>query len=100
MCFKNGFFQIASIFYYFNGKQGLYQAVVELVTSHFMEESEYCDRMLIMSQSTSLAMGIPDEIRSLARSEDRPEPSIEDAFIALAEGKVTLERTVEESRGG
>ena len=73
---------------------------MELVTSHFMEESEYCDRMLIMSQGTSLAMGTPDEIRSLARSEDRPEPSIEDAFIALAEGKVTLERTVEESRGG
>ncbi len=62
------------------------QGVTVVVTTHFMEESEYCDRMLIMSQGESLAMGTPAEIRALARSKENPEPTIEDAFIALAEG--------------
>jgi ABC-2 type transport system ATP-binding protein len=62
------------------------QGVTVVVTTHFMEEAEYCDRMLIMSQGASLALGTPDEIRSLARSEQTPDPSIEDAFVALARG--------------
>ena len=56
-----------------------------VVTTHFMEEAEYCDRMLIMSRGAELAMGTPAEIRALAASHDHPDPSIEDAFIALAE---------------
>ena len=62
--------------------------VTVVVTTHFMEESEYCDRMLIMSHGETLAMGTPDEIRGLVRSEDNPEPTIEDAFIALALGQI------------
>jgi len=57
------------------------------VTTHFMEESEYCDRILIISQGERLAMGTPAQIRSLVRSQERPDPTIEDAFIALAEGR-------------
>ena len=64
------------------------QGVTVVVTTHFMEESEYCDRMLIMSQGESLAKGTPSEIRSLARSKENPNPTIEDAFIALAEGNI------------
>jgi ABC-2 type transport system ATP-binding protein len=64
------------------------QGVTVVVTTHFMEESEYCDRMLIMSRGEKLAMGTPDEIRALARTADKPEPTIEDAFIALATGEV------------
>jgi ABC-2 type transport system ATP-binding protein len=64
------------------------QGVTVVVTTHFMEESEYCDRLLIMSQGESLAMGTPSEIRGLARSKENPEPTIEDAFIALAEGTI------------
>jgi len=51
-----------------------------------MEEAEYCDRMLIMSQGRELATGTPGEIRALARTASHPDPTIEDAFIALAEG--------------
>lgn len=60
--------------------------VTIVVTTHFMEEAEYCDRMLIMSQGRELATGMPSEIRALARTEALPDPTIEDAFIALAEG--------------
>ncbi len=65
------------------------QGVTVVVTTHFMEESEYCDRMLIMSQGENLAMGTPSEIRALVRSKENPEPTIEDAFIALAQGEIT-----------
>jgi ABC-2 type transport system ATP-binding protein len=64
------------------------QGVTVVVTTHFMEESEYCDRMLIMSLGETLAMGTPAEIRALARTTENPEPTIDDAFIALAEGTV------------
>ncbi len=65
------------------------QGVTVVVTTHFMEESEYCDRMLIMSLGESLAVGTPSEIRALVRSTENPDPTIEDAFIALAEGIVS-----------
>jgi ABC-2 type transport system ATP-binding protein len=65
------------------------QGVTVVVTTHFMEESEYCDRMLIMSQGASLAMGTPDDIRNLVRSPSNPDPTIEDAFVALALGEVS-----------
>lgn len=64
------------------------QGVTVIVTTHFMEEAEYCDRMLIMSHGAELAQGIPADIRRLAQSDDNPEPTVEDAFIALAEGRV------------
>ena len=78
------------------------QGVTVVVTTHFMEESEYCDRMLIMSLGESLAMGTPSEIRALARSKENPEPTIEDAFIALAEGTIVPSdgpNRIENSRG-
>ena len=78
------------------------QGVTVVVTTHFMEESEYCDRMLIMSQGENLAMGTPSEIRALARSKENPEPTIEDAFIALAQGDIapTNGQNLTENGGG
>jgi len=64
------------------------QGVTVVVTTHFMEEAEYCDRMLIMSQGETLAMGTPAEIRDLVRSPQNPRPTMDDAFIGLAEGTV------------
>ena len=66
-----------------------------VVTTHFMEEAEYCDRLLIMSQGDTLAMGTPSEIRALARSEKNPRPTMDDAFIALAEGEISVTRLPE-----
>ncbi len=66
------------------------QGMTVVVTTHFMEEAEYCDRMLIMSRGETLAMGTPTEIRELARSPQTPQPTIDDAFIALAEGTMTM----------
>jgi ABC-2 type transport system ATP-binding protein len=59
--------------------------VTVLVTTHFMEEAEYCDRLIVMAQGTILAMGTPAEMKAPFRTAQRPSPSMEDAFIGLIE---------------
>jgi ABC-2 type transport system ATP-binding protein len=61
------------------------QNVTVLVTTHFMEEAEYCDRLAIMSAGKILALGTPREIKARERTEAIPEPTIEQAFIQLME---------------
>jgi ABC-2 type transport system ATP-binding protein len=56
-----------------------------LVTTHFMEEAEYCDRLVLMSLGEVLAQGTPAEIKEKVRCPDLPSPSMQDAFIALIE---------------
>jgi len=59
------------------------QGVTVMVTTHFMEEADYCDRLAIMAAGEILAIGTPAEIKAKARSADIPEPTMEDAFITL-----------------
>ncbi|MGC8697654.1 MAG: ATP-binding cassette domain-containing protein, partial [Halothiobacillus sp.] len=59
------------------------QGVTIMITTHFMDEAEYCDRLVIMSQGRILAAGTPAAIRAQAQTEAAPNPSMEDAFIAL-----------------
>lgn len=59
--------------------------VTILVTTHFMEEAEYCDRLAIMAAGELLALGAPVEIKAQARDLERAEPTLEDAFIRLIE---------------
>ena len=61
------------------------QGVTVLVTTHFMEEAEYCDRMAIMMAGEILAIGSPSEIKQRARTLDHPQPTMEDAFIHFIE---------------
>lgn len=61
------------------------QGVTVLITTHFMEEAEYCDRLAIMAAGRILAMDEPAAIKTMARTADKPEPSMEDAFIRLVE---------------
>ncbi len=56
-----------------------------LVTTHFMEEAEYCDRLVLMSLGEILAQGTPEEIKNKVRLPDHLKPSMEDAFISLVE---------------
>ncbi|MGA9665969.1 MAG: ABC transporter ATP-binding protein, partial [Gallionella sp.] len=59
------------------------QGVTVMVTTHFMEEAEYCDRLAIMAAGEILTMGTPASIKAQARSQELPEPTMEDAFVAL-----------------
>ncbi len=59
--------------------------VTIIVTTHFMEEAEYCDRIAIMDSGRVLAQGTPAEIRHHAMPVNGREPTMEDAFIAIVE---------------
>jgi len=59
--------------------------VTVMVTTHFLEEAEYCDRLAIMAAGRILTIGTPADIRAQARSTQRPHPTVEDAFIELVE---------------
>ena len=59
--------------------------VTVLVTTHFMEEAEYCDRLVIMANGEVLTEGSPEAIKRAARRRDRPDPTMEDAFISVIE---------------
>jgi len=63
------------------------QSVTVMVTTHFMEEAEYCDRLAIMADGEILALGTPEEIKRRQRTAEHAEPSMEEAFIGLIEGK-------------
>ena len=59
--------------------------VTVLVTTHFMEEAEYCDRLVIMVEGDILTAGTPAEIKQQVSTTEMPDPTMEDAFIALIE---------------
>jgi ABC-2 type transport system ATP-binding protein len=56
--------------------------VAVLVTTHFLDEAEYCDRIGIVYRGRLIALGSPDEIKRTCPGAD---PTLEDAFVALVE---------------
>jgi len=59
--------------------------VTVLVTTHFMDEANYCDRLVIMADGKVLAEGTPAEMKNRFRHPDQPDPTMEDVFIELIE---------------
>ena len=59
------------------------QGVTVMVTTHFMEEAEYCDRIAIMAAGEILTLGTPSGIKQQMRSPQLPAPTMEDAFVEL-----------------
>jgi ABC-2 type transport system ATP-binding protein len=61
------------------------KGVTVLVTTHFMDEAEYCDRIAVVYRGRSIALGSPDELKRRVATAERPDPTMEDAFIGLVE---------------
>ncbi len=59
--------------------------VTVLVTTHFMDEANYCDRLLIMADGETLAQGTPAALKARFSGPECPDPTMEDAFIGLIE---------------
>ena len=57
--------------------------VTVVVTTHFMEEAEYCDRIAIQDAGRVLALGTPQEVREQAGSGH--DAGMDSAFIAIVE---------------
>ena len=71
---------------FWNHINGLVEkGVTILVTTHFMDEAEYCDRIGLIYRGRKIAEGSPDRLKASARTDERPDPTLEDAFIALIE---------------
>jgi ABC-2 type transport system ATP-binding protein len=58
------------------------QGVTIIVTTHFMEEAEYCDRIAIQDAGHLLAIGTPSEVRAQAGTDAA---DMNSAFIAIVE---------------
>jgi ABC-2 type transport system ATP-binding protein len=58
------------------------QGVTIIVTTHFMEEAEYCDRVAILDRGQIIAAGAPADIRKAGSG---AHASMEDAFLAIVE---------------
>lgn len=54
-----------------------------LVTTHFMEEAEYCDRIALIYRGAMISMGTPDQLK--ASCTELSDPTLEEAFIASIE---------------
>ena len=61
------------------------KGVTILVTTHFMDEAEYCDRMALMYQARVIALDTPDALKAAVALQPGEEPTMEQAFIRLIE---------------
>ena len=74
------------------------KGVTVMVTTHFMDEAEYCDRIGLVFRGQMIAAGHARRTQGAGRRPRRtPDPTMEDAFIALVErapdrGEVPHER--------
>jgi len=59
--------------------------VTIMVTTHFMNEAEYCDRVAVMNAGEILVLDTPARIRQRVQASDNPDPTMEDAFVQLIE---------------
>lgn len=59
------------------------KGITVLITTHFMDEAEYCDRIGLIYRGEKIAEGSPDALKDSVRSSELTEPTLEDAFIAL-----------------
>jgi len=60
------------------------KGVTVFVTTHYMDEAEFCDRLALIYRGELVAVGTPQELKQ-ARLKDGVLPSLEDVFIGLIE---------------
>lgn len=63
------------------------RGVTVMVTTHFMDEAEYCDRIGLVFRGKLIANGTPDDLKDSVATKENPDPTMEDAFIELVTGK-------------
>jgi len=64
-----------------NGLVG--KGVTVMVTTHFMDEAEYCDRIALIFRGKVIKIDTPDGLKGSVRTEENPNPTMEDAFVDL-----------------
>ncbi|MGG8024276.1 ATP-binding cassette domain-containing protein [Klebsiella aerogenes] len=59
------------------------KGVTVMVTTHFMDEAEYCDRIGLVYHGKLIASGTPDALKAQAANDSQANPTMEQAFITL-----------------
>jgi ABC-2 type transport system ATP-binding protein len=63
------------------------RGVTIMVTTHFMDEAEYCDRVALIYRGKCIAIDTPDALQQSVKSGVLPNPTLEDAFIGLVKAR-------------
>ncbi len=66
-----------------NGLVG--KGVTVMVSTHFMDEAEYCDRIALVYRGKVIKIDTPDALKGSVKSTENPNPTMEDAFVNLIE---------------
>lgn len=61
------------------------KGVTVMITTHFMDEAEYCDRIALIYRGKVIHSGTPDELKEIAKTEQNSNPTLEDTFVKLIE---------------
>jgi ABC-2 type transport system ATP-binding protein len=61
------------------------RGVTIMVTTHFMDEAEYCDRVALIYRGKMIALDTPESLQNRVKTDALPNPTLEDAFIGLIE---------------
>jgi ABC-2 type transport system ATP-binding protein len=59
--------------------------VTVFVTTHYMDEAEYCDRLALIYRGRLVAIGTPEELKAERATAGGKVPSLEEVFIGLIE---------------
>jgi ABC-2 type transport system ATP-binding protein len=71
---------------FWNHINGLVEkGVTIMVTTHFMDEAEYCDYIALIYRGKMIQIAAPDRLKEIAKSPQNPNPTLNDAFIQLIE---------------
>ena len=64
------------------------KGITIMVTTHFMNEAEYCDRIAVIYKGSTISLGAPDQLKASSATHDNPDPTLEEAIIKLIENDV------------
>lgn len=59
------------------------KGVTIMVTTHFMDEAEYCDRIGLVYRGRLIALDTPSALKASVQNDSLPNPTMEQAFIEL-----------------
>src|SRR3546814_16902446 len=75
------------------------KGVTIMVTTHFLGEAEYCDRVAMLYRARLIALDTPAPLKPRAVAEDNPDPNLEDAFLHLVESADTADEAIGRETG-
>ncbi|MBU4271638.1 MAG: ABC transporter ATP-binding protein [Planctomycetes bacterium] len=68
------------------------RGVTVFVTTHYMDEAEYCNRLGLIYRGELIALGTPHELKTEMALPDGRLPSLEDVFVSRIEARDRVEQ--------